>query len=81
MEQQTVLNKLCDIVLPYLDEPCEIGMDTHFIHDLMINSFDYTSIVTDIEETFKIEIDDLNMYRAKEFVQYIMQHDKKEGIE
>jgi acyl carrier protein len=81
MEQQAVLNKLYEIVLPYLDEPCEIGMDTHFIHDLEINSFDYTSIVTDIEEEFKIDINDLNMYRAKEFVQFILQHDKKEGIE
>ena len=81
MEQQAVLNKLCGIVLPYLDEPCEIGMDTHFVHDLEINSFDYTSIITDIEDEFKIDIDNLNMYRAREFVQFILQHGKKEGIE
>lgn len=78
MEQQTILNKLRDIILPYLDEPCEIGMDTHFIHDLMINSFDYTSIITDIEETFKIEIDDLSMYYTKDLVRYIIRH-KSEG--
>ena len=76
MEQQEVLNKLCEIVLPYLDEPCEIGMDTHFIHDLEINSFDYMSIITDIEETFKLNIDNLSMYRIKDLVQFIVQYDK-----
>lgn len=79
MEQQTVLTKIRDIILPYLEEPCEIEMETHFIHDLMINSFDYTSIITDIEEAFEINIDDLSMYRTKDLVQFIIQHDKKEG--
>ena len=81
MEQQTVLNKLRDIILPYLDEPCEISMGTHFIHDLMINSFDYTNIITDIEGAFKINIDDLNMYCTKDLVQFIMQQNQRSGSE
>ena len=80
MEQQMVLKTLQEIITPYLDEPCEINMDTHFIHDLMINSFDYTSIITDIEGALKITVDDLSMRRVRDLVQFIMQHDKKEGL-
>lgn len=72
MEQQLVLRTLQEIITPYLDEPCEINMDTHFIHDLMINSFDYTNIITDIEGKFKINIDDLSMHRVRDLMQFIM---------
>ena len=81
MEQQTVLNKIRDIIFPYLDEPCEIDMETHLMQDLMINSFDYTSIITDIEETFKINIENLNMYRTKELVRFIMQNGQRGNLE
>ena len=79
MEQQMVLRTLQEIITPYLEEPCEINMDTHLIHDLMINSFDYTNIITDVEGALKINIDDLSMHRVKDLVQFIMQTDKKEG--
>jgi len=79
MEQQMVLRTLQEIITPYLDEPCEINMDTHFIHDLMINSFDYTNIITDIENTLKITLDDLSMRYVSDLVQLIMRNDKKEG--
>ena len=76
MEQQMVLRALQEIITPYLDEPCEINMDTHFIHDLMINSFDYMNIITDIEGTLKINIDDLSMHCVRDLVQFIMQNNE-----
>lgn len=30
MKQKTVLKKIQEIILPYLDEPYEITLDTHF---------------------------------------------------
>ena len=79
MKQQMVLKTLQKVIAPYLDEPCEIKMDTHFIHDLMINSFDYTNIITDIEDELKITIDDLSMRYVRELVKFIILNDKKEG--
>jgi phosphopantetheine attachment domain protein len=78
MKQKTVLKKIQEIILPYLDEPYEITLDTHFLHDLMINSVDYMSIITDIEATFKLRIDDFSMYCIKDLIQFIMKNSKKE---
>ena len=41
----------------------------------------YTNIITDIEDTFRIRIDDLTMYYIKDLVRFIIQHDQKEGVE
>ncbi|MCL2717760.1 MAG: hypothetical protein FWE14_03150 [Lachnospiraceae bacterium] len=68
---EIILNKLREIISPYLEGPCEIEMETHLIQDLMINSFDYTNIIVDIEEVFNIEIDILGLHRTKDIVQYI----------
>lgn len=81
MKQQTILNKMQDIISLYLDEPCEIKMETHLIQDLAINSFDYTNIITDIEDAFRVRIDYLTMYYIKDLVMFIMQHDQKEDTE
>jgi acyl carrier protein len=81
MKQQAIFYKIRDIISPYLDEPCDIKMETHLIQDLAINSFDYTNIITDIEDTFRIRIDDLTMYYIKDLVRFIIQHDQKEGVE
>ncbi len=76
MEQQIILNKVCDIILPYLNEPSEIKMEMHFLKDLMINSVDYTCIIADIEDAFNIVIDETNIYCIKDLVQFIMQYNK-----
>ncbi len=81
MKQQTVLDKIRDIILPYMDEPCDIKMETHVLQDLMINSFDYTNIITNIEEALKINIDNLSMYHVKDLVQFILKYDKKDDSE
>ena len=76
-----MLDKIRDIILPYMDEPCDIKMETHVLQDLMINSFDYTNIITNIEEAFKINIDNLSMYHVKDLVQFILKYDKKDDSE
>jgi len=76
LEQQVVLNKLQDIISFYLEDPLEVTMDTHILKDLTVNSFDYSSIIADIEEIFNITIDDLTIYYIKDLVQIIM--DRKE---
>jgi acyl carrier protein len=80
MDEQ-LLKKVNDLINEYLDEPCEITMDTHIIRDLEINSFDYTNIITDIEDEFHITIDDLSLYRVKDLTQVIAQSLNKEVSE
>jgi len=72
MGQQMVLEKLQEIISFYIDEPLEIKMDTHVYRDLIINSFDYTNIITDIEDEFEITIDDLTIFLIKDLVQLII---------
>ena len=80
MKQQDIFFKIKDIIAPYLDESCDIKMETHLIQDLEINSFDYANIVADIEDAFQVRIDDLTMYYTNDLVRFILQHDKKEGV-
>ena len=77
MKQQMILIKIRDIILPYLDEPCEIEMRTHLIQDLMINSFDYINIIADIENEFKIQIDGFDVYHIKDLIKFIEQNHQK----
>jgi len=67
-----VLEKLQEIISFYTDEPLEIKLDAHVFRDLTINSFDYTNIITDIEDEFQITIDDLSIFRIKDLVQLII---------
>lgn len=64
MDKAEILDKLKTIVSPYAQdkEALEnINEDTDFIGDLKMNSANLVDIVLDIEEEFKIEIDNESM--------------------
>jgi len=76
MNKTEVLQKLQDIIVPYLDKPCEIQMEMSLRNDLQINSVDIVNIICEIEEVFKctISIDQLiEVDSVKKLVQYIIE--------
>lgn len=64
MDKAELLEKLKTIISPYAQdkEALEhINEDTDFIGDLKMNSANLVDVVLDIEEEFKIEIDNESM--------------------
>jgi acyl carrier protein len=64
MEKETTIEKLKNIVKPYIknQEGFEnLTEETDFINDLKINSANLVDIILDIEEIFEIEIDNSSM--------------------
>lgn len=64
MTKEEITNKLTGIVHPYIQNQeafDNISEDTDFISDLEINSANLVDIVLDVEDEFKIEIDNDSM--------------------
>lgn len=64
MTKEEIISKLTIIVKPYVqneDEFKNISEDTDFINDLEINSANLVDIILDVEDEFKIEIDNDSM--------------------
>ena len=64
MEKETTIEKLKNIVKPYIKDQEgfeNLTEETDFINDLKINSANLVDIVLDMEEIFKIEIDNSSM--------------------
>jgi acyl carrier protein len=64
MTKEEITNKLTGIVQPYIQNQVafdNISEDTDFISDLEINSANLVDIVLDVEDEFKIEIDNDSM--------------------
>ncbi|MCZ4225198.1 acyl carrier protein [Pedobacter rhodius] len=64
MDKQHLIEELITIITPYTEEKSaleRVGENTDFIKDLKINSANLVDIILDIEEKFKIEIDNDSM--------------------
>ena len=64
MENIEIIDKLKHIIKPFVNDPNameNISGSTDFIADLKINSANLVDIVLDVEEAFKIEIDNESM--------------------
>ncbi len=64
MDKQEIIEKLKDIVKPYIknQEAFEkLTESTDFINDLQINSANLVDVILDIEEEFSIVIDNQSM--------------------
>jgi len=74
MKQQEVLAILQNIITPYLDDLCEIEMETDLRKDLAINSVDFVNIVTEIEDIFNYALGEkiFNAHIIKDIVEYII---------
>ena len=64
MTKEQIINKLTVIVKPYIQNEegfKNLNEDTDFIKDLEINSANLVDIILDVEDEFKIEIDNDSM--------------------
>jgi acyl carrier protein len=64
MKKEEIISKLTIIVKPYVQNEegfKKLNEDTDFINDLEINSANLVDIVLDVEDEFKIEIDNASM--------------------
>ena len=64
MEQEILIEKLKEIVKPYVQDQIafeQLTEETDFINDLKVNSANLIDIVLDVEDMFDIEIDNESM--------------------
>jgi acyl carrier protein len=64
MKKEEIILKLTTIVKPYVQNEegfKNLNEDTDFINDLEINSANLVDIILDVEDEFKIEIDNDSM--------------------
>lgn len=70
-----MLEELKEIISQYVDvEPDKIVEDARFIEDLGFNSYDFMSMVGEIEDQFDIEVEErgvVNVKTVKDAIEYI----------
>lgn len=65
MNQQEVFNRLQNIIMPYLENPYQIGLETDLIKDLAINSVEFASAIVEVEDEFMFSISDEEMFNIR----------------
>lgn len=61
-----MLNKLKKIICQYVEvEEDKITEEARFIEDLGFNSYDFMSMVGEIEETFEIEVEEREVIKIR----------------
>jgi len=76
MNQHDILDILKKIIMPYLENPIDIEMESDLSKDLAINSVDFVNIIIEIEDTFNHSIEEkkmFNMRSVNDLVKYIME--------
>lgn len=70
-----MLEKLKEIMVQYVDvDPETITPDARLIEDLGFNSFDFMSLLGELEETFEITVDEgeiADIHTVGEVIEYI----------
>lgn len=70
-----MFEELKEIICQYVDvQPDKITEDSRFIEDLGFNSYDFMSMVGEIEEHFDIEVEErevVNVKTVKDAIEYI----------
>ena len=70
-----MFEKLVEIICSYVEvEPEKITPDSRFMEDLGFTSFDFMSMLGEIEDTFDIEVDETEVVKIRtvgEAVDYI----------
>lgn len=64
MDQMQIIDKLREIIIPYLDQSYKIEMDTNLFWDLSINSIDYVNIIAETEDMFQCSISEDEMFKV-----------------
>lgn len=70
-----MFEELKEMICEYVDvEPGEIWEDSRFVEDLGFNSYDFMSMVGEIEEHWDVEVDErevVNVKTVKDAMEYI----------
>lgn len=70
-----MFEKLVEIICNYVEvEPEKITPDSRFMEDLGFTSFDFMSMLGEVEDTFDIEVDETEVVKIRtvgEAVEYI----------
>lgn len=70
-----MFEKLVEIICNYVEvEPEKITPDSRFMEDLGFTSFDFMSMLGEVEDTFDIEVDETEVVKLRtvgEAVEYI----------
>ena len=70
-----MFEELKEMICEYVDvEPGEIREDSRFVEDLSFNSYDFMSMVGEIEEHWDVEVDErevVNVKTVKDAMEYI----------
>lgn len=70
-----MLEQLRDIICEYVDvKPEQITEEARFMEDLGFNSYDFMSMVGEVEEVFDIEVEErevVNIKTVKDAMEYI----------
>ena len=74
-EKKEMFEELKEMICEYVDvEPGEIREDSRFVEDLGFNSYDFMSMVGEIEEHWDVEVDErevVNVKTVKDAMEYI----------
>lgn len=74
-EKKDMFEELKEMICEYVDvEPGEIREDSRFVEDLGFNSYDFMSMVGEIEEHWDVEVDErevVNVKTVKDAMEYI----------
>lgn len=61
-----MLEELKNVICEYVDvNPDEIHEDSRFVEDLGFNSYDFMSMVGELEETYDIEVEEREVVNVK----------------
>ena len=70
-----MFEELKELICEYVDvNPSDIKEESRFIEDLGFNSYDFMSMVGEIEEKFDVEVEErevINVKTVKDAVEYI----------
>ena len=70
-----IFNKVKDILSDYIDmDSNEIKLETRLAEDLGLNSYEFMSVIGEIEEEFDVEVDEkavLNIITIEDLLDYI----------
>ena len=75
MEDQAMLEKMKELILNYVDvNPDDITEDSRFVEDLGFNSYDFMSLLGELENEFDVTVDEsdaIDIHTVGEAVKYL----------
>jgi len=73
-----MFEELKEMILQYVDvNPEKITLEARFVEDLGFTSFDFMTMVGEIEDKYDVEVDEreiVNVHTVNEAIEYIKSH-------